>query len=91
MSLGSSRRLWEDARLIADDIVLFGNLPTKSFYSDSVMPEEKVACLTRELIARMKETKHPHIVASECDVLYVPEADATIRRKVDVMMNCEAA
>ena len=34
LSLGSSRRLWEDARLVPDDVVLFGNLPTKHFYSD---------------------------------------------------------
>jgi uroporphyrinogen-III decarboxylase len=90
LSLGSSRQLWKDARLVPKDVVLFGNLPTKSFYSDSVMPDEKVASLTQELIARMRETGHPHILGSECDVLYVPEAAAAIRRKVDVMLKCGA-
>ena len=36
LSLGSSRKLWEDARLVPDDIVLFGNLPTKHFYSEDL-------------------------------------------------------
>jgi hypothetical protein len=68
--------------------VLFGNLPTKSFYSDDVMPDEKVERLTQELIARMRATSHPHILGSECDVLHVPEAAAAIRRKVDIMLKC---
>lgn len=88
LSLGSSRQLWKDAQLVPKDIVLFGNLPTKSFYSDAVMPEEKVESLTRELIARMQETGHPHILGSECDVLHVPEAAGRISRKVDVMLSC---
>ncbi len=87
LSLGSSRKLWEDAALVARDTVLFGNLPTKSFYSDSAMPAEKVRELTQELISRMRETGHPHIVGSECDVLHVPDAAATIRRKVEVMIS----
>ena len=38
ISLGSSRKLWEDAAVVPKDIVLFGNLPTKNFYSDAAMP-----------------------------------------------------
>jgi uroporphyrinogen-III decarboxylase len=86
LSFGSSRRLWEDAALVPRHIVLFGNLPTKSFYSDAAMPPEKVESITRELIAKMREVGHPHILGSECDVLYVPEAAETIRRKVQVML-----
>jgi uroporphyrinogen-III decarboxylase len=86
LSLGSSRQLWHDASLVPKTVVLFGNLPTKSFYSDAVMPDEKVKSLTRELIERMREVGHPYIVGSECDVLHVPEAAAAIRRKVDVML-----
>ena len=86
LSFGSSRKLWEDAALIPNHIVLFGNLPTKSFYSDSVMPVEKVESMTRELVAKMHATGHPHILGSECDVLHVPEAAETIRRKVEVML-----
>jgi hypothetical protein len=34
----------------------------------------------------MAECGHPHILGSECDVLHVPEAAETIRRKVDAML-----
>jgi hypothetical protein len=87
LSLGSSRRLWEDARLVPDNIVLYGNLPTKSFYSDAAMPVEKVEALTRDLAGKMRSAGHPHILGSECDVLHVPDAAATIRRKVDAMLS----
>ncbi len=87
LSLGSSRKLWEDAALVPSHIVLFGNLPTKSFYSDAAMPVEKVRQLAHELTARMRDAGHPHILGSECDVLHVPEAAETIRRKVQVMLS----
>jgi hypothetical protein len=35
LSMGSSRKLWEDAALVPKSVVLFGNLPTKTFYSDA--------------------------------------------------------
>lgn len=85
LSLGSSRKLWEDARLVPADVVLFGNLPSKSFYSDGAMPVEEVMRRTDELLAKMKACGHPHILGSECDVLYVPEARQAILRKVDAM------
>lgn len=88
LSLGGSRQLWQDASLVPKDIVLFGNLPTKSFYSDEAMPDEKVESLTLELIERMRQSGHPHILGSECDVLHVPEAADRIRRKVDRMVSC---
>lgn len=86
LSLGSSRRLWEDAALVPKDTVLYGNLPTKSFYSDSVMPVEEVRVRTRELLDKMRATGHPYILGSECDVLHVPDAAATIRAKVAAML-----
>jgi uroporphyrinogen-III decarboxylase len=86
ISLGSSRKLWEDAAVVPQDIVLFGNLPTKTFYSDSVMPLEEVLRLAAELSGNMAACAHPHILGSECDVLHVPEAADTIRRKVDAML-----
>lgn len=85
LSLGSSRRLWEDAALVPKDVVLFGNLPTKSYYSDAAMPVEKVVELAEELVERMREASHPFILGSECDVLHVPDAAETIRRKVDAV------
>lgn len=89
LSLGGSRKLWEDARLVPEDVVLFGNLPTKTFYSDAAMPDEKVAELTRDLVAKMRTCGHAHILGSECDVLHVPESAAAIRRKVDLMLTLE--
>ena len=86
LSLGSSRKLWEDARLVPDDVVLFGNLPSKSFYSNGAMPVDEVIRRTRELVANMRACGHPHIVGSECDVLFVPEAQQAIRDKVAAMM-----
>ncbi len=87
LSLGSSVRLWEVAAFTPADVVLYGNLPTKSFYSDSVMPLERVVQLTREVLEKMREVGHPHILGSECDVLHVEEAAAAIRRKIEAMLN----
>jgi len=86
LSLGGSRKLWEDARLVPNDVVLYGNLPTKSFYSDGAMPVDEVLRRTAELVANMKACGHPHILGSECDVLFVPEAREAILAKVDAMM-----
>jgi hypothetical protein len=88
LSLGSSGKLWEDAQIVPGRVVLFGNLPTKSFYSDEEMPDERVRELTIELIARMRAVHHPFILGSECDVLHVNEAAASIRRKVGIMLAC---
>ncbi len=87
LSLGGSRRLWEDAALVPKRVVLYGNLPTKSFYSDAAMPVEKVRQLARELVAKMHEVGHPHILGSECDVLHVADSADTIRRKVEEMLS----
>lgn len=89
ISLGSSRKLWEDAAVVPKNIVLFGNLSSRMFYSDAAMPVEEVRRLADELTLRMAECGHPHILGSECDVLHVPEAAETIRRKVAAML-CEA-
>lgn len=86
MSLGSSVELWTAARQLPSTTVLFGNLPSKQFYSDAVMPEERVAADTRHLMQRMQESGHPFIMGTECDVLHVPGCEATIERKVMKMM-----
>jgi len=85
LSLGSSRKLWEDARLVPEDVVLFGNLPSKSFYSDGAMPVDEVIRRTDELLEKMQACGHAHILGSECDVLYVAEARDAILAKVDAM------
>ena len=86
MSLGSSRMLWEDAVLVPNSTVLYGNLPTKKFYSDSLVSVEDVKSLSAELNKRMCATGHPFILGSECDVLSVPGAEATIKAKVDAFL-----
>lgn len=91
LSLGSSRKLWEDAQLVPNDVVLFGNLPSKSFYSDGALPLEEVVRRTEELVRNMAACGHPHIVGSECDVLFVPEARETITRKVWAMLGRESS
>jgi uroporphyrinogen-III decarboxylase len=88
LSLGSSRSLWEDARLVPPTTVLYGNLPTRSFYSDAELPIERVEELTRNLVGLMRRAGHPHILGSECDVLSVPGCERTIREKVERMLTC---
>lgn len=82
LSLGSSRQLWHDATLVPKNIILFGNLPTKKFYSDAELPVPVVAKMARELEARMAATGHPFILGSECDVLSVPGREDAIMEKV---------
>lgn len=88
LSLGCSRTLWNDAALVSKDIVLYGNLPSKKFYSDEAVSVADVETMTRELITNMKKAGHPFVMGTECDVLSVPGRDETIKRKVNAMMTC---
>lgn len=86
LSLGSSRMLPEDAARVPDSVILYGNLPSKSFYSDAVFTVDDVRERAADLIEAMSRTGHPFILGTECDVLHVPEASVTIRLKVDAML-----
>ena len=86
LSLGSSRLLWEDARLVPQSTVLYGNLPSKQFYSDSLVSVADVARRSRELTGRMADLRHPFILGTECDVLSVPGCECTIKAKVDAIL-----
>lgn len=88
LSLGSSRRLWEDAAVVPAGTVLFGNLPSKKFFSDREITTEQVRDLSRELLQRMSATGHAFILGSECDVLSVAGCEEPIHRKVSAMMGC---
>ena len=88
LSLGSSRKLWEDARIVPKGIVLYGNLPSKHFYSDAVITRAQVEQQACELLHRMTEAGHPFILGSECDVLNVPGSTAVIRDKVEAFVHC---
>ncbi len=88
ISLGSSRNLWEDAARVPNEIVLFGNLPSKRFYSDDLVTLDGVKAATCELLGRMSGTGHPYILGSECDVLSVEGSHDTIAAKVDAFLTC---
>ncbi len=90
LSLGSSRKLWEDAKIVPKNIVLYGNLPSKHFYSDEKVTEKMVAELSQELINKMKNLGHPFILGTECDVLSVPEANDKIKSKVKILTSFSA-
>lgn len=88
LSLGSSRKLWEDAAIVPNRTVLYGNLPSKKFFSDSEITADQVRDLGCELLRRVRATGHPFILGSECDVLHVDGREEPIRRKVAAMMAC---
>lgn len=81
LSLGSSRVLWEDARLLPKETVLYGNLPSKRFYSAELSPAE-VERAAIDLVSKMKQAAHPFILGSECDILSVPGSEDEIASKV---------
>ncbi|HEY3268754.1 MAG TPA: uroporphyrinogen decarboxylase family protein [Armatimonadota bacterium] len=88
ISLGSSRVLWEDAAIVPKDIVLYGNLPSKSFYSDDLISRAEVEARACTLIAKMREANHPFILGSECDILSVPGCEETLLAKADLLASC---
>jgi uroporphyrinogen-III decarboxylase len=90
LSLGSSRRLWEDAARVPRDIVLYGNLPSKRFYSDDLTPLDTVATMADDLAERMAATGHPFILGTECDTLHVPGCGDIICGKVERMLRPRA-
>jgi uroporphyrinogen-III decarboxylase len=83
ISLGCSRCLWQDAALVSKTTVLYGNLPTKQFYSDELVSLARVRELSDQLLERMRGAGHPFILGSECDVLSVPGCERTIKAKVE--------
>lgn len=86
LSLGSSRQLWSDAARVPRDIVLYGNLPSKQFYSDELMPPSRVRELVAQLDEAMRASAHPFILGTECDTLHVPGAGETILRKIRCLL-----
>lgn len=57
-------------------------------HSDGLITREEVERLACELIRRMRETGHPFILGSECDVLSVPGCEQPIREKVEAFLRC---
>jgi len=88
LSLGCSRVLWEDAALLPKDIVLFGNLPSKRFFSDSEITVGEVKRLGAELVRKMNAANHPFILGSECDILSVPGCERVLHAKAQAIVDC---
>lgn len=89
LSLGSSRNLWEDAAIVPDTIVLYGNLPSKKFYSDECITRQEVEKQARDLVEKMRGVNHPFILGTECDTLSVPGCEKVISEKVEAMISCD--
>jgi uroporphyrinogen-III decarboxylase len=87
LSLGGSRTLWEDAAFVPKTTVLFGNLPSKKFFSDAEITRAQVQEQARELITRMREVGHPFILGTECDVLSVDGCHDVILDKVAAFLD----
>ena len=88
LSLGSSRKLWEDAQIVPKDIILYGNLPSKKFFSDEMISLCDVRRTAVESLARMKAAGHPYILGTECDVLCVPGHQKTLMAKAMAIVDC---
>jgi len=88
LSLGSPVPLWEAVPYTSRDTVLFGNLPSKKFFSDKEYPESKLEAEAAELRRKMDATGHPYILGSECDVLTVKGCECAIHRKTELLLRC---
>ena len=88
LSLGSSRSLWEDASLVPKSTVLYGNLPSKRFYSDELVSLVDVERQGQELKRKMAGVGHPFILGSECDVLSVPGRHESLMKKAEAIARC---
>jgi uroporphyrinogen-III decarboxylase len=86
LSLGSSRILYEDARFVPKSTVLYGNLPSKKFFSDDMITADQVRQQAGELVRAMRRAGHPFILGTECDTLFVPGCQNTIARKIQAFM-----
>lgn len=85
LSLGSSRRLWEDAQLVPNHVVLYGNLPSKRFPSEE-LTTDMVRVMALDLREKMQQTGHPFLLGTECDVLSVAGKRKDILEKVRAFM-----
>jgi uroporphyrinogen-III decarboxylase len=83
LSLGSTVKLPEIARYVPETTVLYGNLPTKKFYSDEDVPLDAIPAMVSELEDALRSTGRRFIIGSECDVLAMPGYERTIMEKVN--------
>lgn len=88
LSLGSPVNLWDAQPLVPRNTVLYGNLPTKKFYSDEEVPLDKIPLMIQEIEDKLKASGHPYIIGSECDVLSMPGYERAIMDKVVAFARC---
>jgi uroporphyrinogen-III decarboxylase len=88
ISFGSPVKLWEVEPFVPKSTVIYGNLPTKKFYSDADVPLGALGGMVGEIESRLRACAHPFIVGSECDVLSMPGYEATIMEKVKAFCSC---
>lgn len=86
LSLGSSRKLFDDARLVPKTTVLYGNLPSKKFFSDDMITADQTRQQADELVQAMQAVGHPFILGTECDTLHVHGSEHTIAAKIKALM-----
>jgi hypothetical protein len=90
ISLGSSVRLWEAEPLIPATTVMYGNLPSKKFYSDEELPLHRIEALATEIELHMAATGHAFILGSECDILAMEGYADLIRGKVEAVYSASS-
>jgi uroporphyrinogen-III decarboxylase len=88
ISFGSPVNLWEAEPLVPKNTVLYGNLPTKKFYSDSEVPLAGIPAMVAAIEDKLKASGHPYIIGSECDVLSMPGYEKVIMDKVMAFTRC---
>jgi uroporphyrinogen-III decarboxylase len=86
LSLGGSCVLWRDAAHLPKSTVLYGNLPSKRFYSTELTASQ-IDHMAGELVSKMRNADHPFILGTECDVLSVPGKEDEIMAKVLAFLN----
>ena len=72
ISFGSPVNLWEAEPLVPRTTVIYGNLPTKKFYSDEEVPLAAIPAMVAAIEDKLRATGHPFIIGSECDILSMP-------------------
>jgi uroporphyrinogen-III decarboxylase len=87
-SFGSPVKLWEIESFVPKTTVIYGNLPTKKFYSDEEVPIEALPGMVGEIEEKLRASGHPFIVGSECDVLSMSGYEGKIMEKVKTFCSC---
>jgi uroporphyrinogen-III decarboxylase len=90
ISFGSPVKLWEVEPFVPMNTVIYGNLPTKKFYSDEEVPLEALPGMVEEIEFHLRESGHPFIIGSECDVLSMPGYESKIMKKLETFCSCRS-